>query len=281
MAQRSILPGRVQPVIKVCSRPSKWRPTSFSPIENSVQSNSCLIKVDPTLSESFAEPKRHAEPTASSRIVVGEVCLLMMLFFVYAGDPPPMVNEAHYLVKAKNFWDPQWCSRDLFAASGKAHTTFYALFGWPSRYTSLEVTAWIGRAIAWLMLALGLRRLSWRMIARPWICVGVAALWIAGIERGNLAGEWVVGGIEAKVPAYALVLWALAEMVGRRWDRTWIALGTASAFSCVDRRLVRHCGQWSPGASPKGNASTDAHFSHRHCCLAERSRCWAWFQRYG
>ena len=26
-------------------------------------------------------------------------CLLVALMFVYAGDVPPMVNEAHYLVK--------------------------------------------------------------------------------------------------------------------------------------------------------------------------------------
>lgn len=159
-----------------------------------------------------------------------EVVLLMVLFFVYAGDPPPAINEAHYLVKAKNFWQPEWCARDLFVASAKAHTTFYVLFGWPTQFVSLTATAWAGRIVGWLMLAVGLQRLSWKLLPRRGAVLGVATVWLAGIEYGNLAGEWVVGGIEAKVPAYGLVLLALAELTDRRYSRVWPLLGAASAL---------------------------------------------------
>ncbi len=171
------------------------------------------------------EPERPAK----SR-VIGEVALLVILFFAYAGDHAPMVNEAHYLVKAKNFWQPSWCETDLFASSGKAHTTFFILFGWPSTFVSLGTTAWLGRFVGWTLLAIGLQRLSWRLVPRRFVSLGVATLWIAGIEYGNLAGEWVVGGIEAKVPAYAFVLMALAELLDRRWNRVWPLLGLAAAF---------------------------------------------------
>jgi hypothetical protein len=166
----------------------------------------------------------------SRRQRFAEVVLLVLLFFAYAGDPPPMVNEAHYLVKAKNFWQPEWCSNDLLVASGKAHTTYYALFGWPTLFVSFETTAWVGRIVGWSLLAFGLQRLSWNLLRRRYVCLGVAAVWIAGVEYGNLAGEWVVGGIEAKVPAYALILLALSEMICRRWARVWILMGAASAF---------------------------------------------------
>ncbi len=161
---------------------------------------------------------------------LGEVVLLVLLFFVYAGDLPPMVNEAHYLVKAKNFWQPQWCENDLFASSAKAHTTFYVLLGWMTQYISLSATAWIGRVVGWAMLAIGLQRLCWNLFQRRFVCLAVATVWIAGIEYGNLAGEWVVGGIEAKVPAYGFVLLGLASLVQRRWNQVWIFLGFASAF---------------------------------------------------
>ena len=153
-----------------------------------------------------------------------------MLFFVYAGDPPPMVNEAHYLAKAKNYWDPAWCRNDLFVASEKAHTTFYALWGWPTLFASLETVAWVGRTAGWLMLAVGLQQLSRQLLQKPWFSVAAAVVWIAGIEYGNLAGEWVVGGIEAKVPAYGLMLLALSRLVARQWNQVWILLGAASAF---------------------------------------------------
>ena len=159
-----------------------------------------------------------------------EVICLLLIFFAIAGDPAPMVNESHYLIKAKSFWDPSWCINDPFVASGKAHATFYYTLGYFTQYCSLETTAWIGRFIGWFMIALGLSHLSWNLFRKSFLCIPLAMIWTAGIEWGNLAGEWVIGGIEGKVPAFGLVLFSLGDMVDRKWNRTWILLGGASAF---------------------------------------------------
>ena len=163
-------------------------------------------------------------------VVAAEMAALLAFCFVVGGDPPPGVNEAHYLVKAKNFWDPQWCQNDLFAASGKAHLTFYLLLGWPTRWFSLATTAWIGRFVGWTILSAGLISLT-RSLRLPagtaWV---VAVVWTAGVQWGNLAGEWVIGGIEAKVPAYGLVLFGLADIVRGRWNTVWLWLGGAAAW---------------------------------------------------
>lgn len=159
-----------------------------------------------------------------------ELIALLVTFFALAGDPAPMVNESHYLIKAKSFWQPDWCASDLFVTSAKAHTTFYLTFGWMTQWFSLETTAWIGRFLGWLLIAHGLSELTWNLFRKAFLSIPVAILWMAAIEYGNLAGEWVIGGIEAKVPAFGFVLWATAEMVRRRWGRTWILLGFASAF---------------------------------------------------
>ncbi|SMP76620.1 hypothetical protein SAMN06265222_12188 [Neorhodopirellula lusitana] len=152
------------------------------------------------------------------------------LFFVYAGDAPPGVNEAHYLVKAKNFWDASWCHEDLFVRSGKAHAFFYWVFGWPTQFVSLTTTAWIGRLVAWSMIACGLVRLTASLRIPLAYTLVIATVWLAGIQHGNLAGEWVIGGIEAKVPAYGLVLMGIVELIHRRWNRVWLYFGLASAF---------------------------------------------------
>lgn len=161
---------------------------------------------------------------------MGQVVALWLLMFIYAGDPAPAVNEAHYLVKAKNYWDASYCANDLFAASGKAHTTFYLTFGWLTRFVSLEATAWIGRAVGWLLLAVGLRACCRSTGLTTWASLAVLVLWVIGIERGNLAGEWVVGGIEGKVPAYGLALLGLSRVMRDDWRRAWICFGAASAF---------------------------------------------------
>ncbi len=159
-----------------------------------------------------------------------ETLLLVLLFFTVAGDPPPAINEAHYLVKAKNFWQPEWLAGDLFASSGAAHATFYWGFGWLTTVLSLEATAWIGRFVGWTLLAVGLQRLIWTIFRTPYASLAVAVLWIVGIARGNLAGEWVIGGVEAKLPAYGLVLLALERIVAGHWRSVWLLLGGASAF---------------------------------------------------
>ncbi len=160
----------------------------------------------------------------------GEFACLLLLIFAYAGDLPPMVNEAHYLVKAKNFWDPDWCGRDLFASSGKAHTTYYLMFGWLTKFFSLTTTAWIARFVGWSMIAVGLQRVCHTLIRMPFAACGVLVIWAAGIEYGNLAGEWVFGGTEAKIPAYGLAMLGLAAMLRGRWSSAWIWFGAAAAF---------------------------------------------------
>jgi hypothetical protein len=159
-----------------------------------------------------------------------EFSCLLLIFMAFAGAPAPMVNESHYLVKAKSYWDPDWCQNDLFVASGKAHVTFYYTIGWLTQYFSLETTAWIGRLFGWSLIAIGLSHLSWNLFRASYLCLPMAIIWMAAIDYGNLAGEWVIGGIEGKVPAFGLVLYALGEMINRRWNQTWILLGCASAF---------------------------------------------------
>ena len=45
-----------------------------------------------------------------------------------------------------------------------------------------------------------------------------------------MAGEWVVGGAEAKGFSFVLVFLALEAMVEGYWNRMWLLLGFASAF---------------------------------------------------
>ena len=94
------------------------------------------------------------------------------------------------------------------------------------------------------------------LFGRSFGSLGVAVVWLAGIEYGNLAGEWVVGGIEAKVPAYGMVLLGLAEIVRRNWSRGWIWFGGASAFHVLT-------GGWAVVAAMIAFVVTERLFRHR------------------
>jgi hypothetical protein len=159
-----------------------------------------------------------------------EIGLILLVFFIAAGDPPPHVNEAHYLCRLKHFWNPAWCAGDLFLESQDSQYVFIYAFGWVTSFLSLTATAWVGRVATWALLAYAWQRLSWRLIPQAFASVMSAALFVAINSTAQLAGEWVVGGVESKCVAYGFVLLALRELVDHRWNRLWLLLGAATAF---------------------------------------------------
>jgi hypothetical protein len=188
-------------------------------------------------------------------LAAAEVTLIFLLFFIHAGWQPPDVNEAHYLAKAKHFWNPDWCPGDFFLESADAHRVFYYTFGWLTRFFSLAGTAWIGRLVTWGLLAAGWRRLSFAVIPKPLFSVLTASLFLCFLSRCHMAGEWVVGGVEAKGMAYVLTFFALAELVYGRWNWCFLLLGAASAFHALvgGWSVIAAGGVWilSPGERPK------------------------------
>lgn len=145
----------------------------------------------------------------------------------------PDVNEAHYLVKAKQFHDSSWCREDLFATSHQTHWLFYLTAGWPTRFLDLAAVAWSGRLIAWLITGWGMFRLSralgWSSLEAvafaPWIVIANLHL--------HLAGEWFAGGLEAKSFAWGFGFLAIASFLERRPMATLLFAALACGFHIV------------------------------------------------
>ncbi|HTU24037.1 MAG TPA: hypothetical protein VMF30_01490, partial [Pirellulales bacterium] len=181
----------------------------------------------------LAEPQSDASLAARRRQAIVEVALIFMVFFIHAAWPVPEVNETHYLTKAKHYWDPTWCPHDLFLDSADAHQVFYWTFGWLTRFLSLPATAWVGRVTTWGLLAWAWQRLSFTLVPRFLWSVLSAALFVTLTSRMHMAGEWVIGGFEAKDVAYVFVFLALAALARERWPAVWLLLGVASAFHAL------------------------------------------------
>ncbi|HZN33643.1 MAG TPA: DUF6798 domain-containing protein [Pirellulaceae bacterium] len=167
---------------------------------------------------------------ANWRLAAFEVVWIFLIFFLVAGSQPPDVGESHYLVKAKHYWQPAWCAGDLFCESHDAHGVFYWTLGWVTRIASLTATAWIGRAVTWGLLAWSWRRLSWALVPQPLVSLLSAGLMLLLLRNFHLAGEWIVGGVEAKGFAYVLVFLALEAIVRGSWRAALLLAGAAGAF---------------------------------------------------
>ena len=173
------------------------------------------------------------EPPAPLGQQVVEATLIFALFFLFAGGQPPGVNESHYLCKAKHYWNPTWCENDYFLKSSDAHAMFYWTCGWLTKFTSLSATAWIGRAAVWLLQAWAWQRLSWAVVPRPLYALLSAGVFLALIRNFHMAGEWVVGDVEAKGFAYVFVVLGLEALVRQRWHWVFPLLGAGAAFHVI------------------------------------------------
>ena len=162
--------------------------------------------------------------------MLAEAALVFVVFFVQGATPVPEVNEPYYLGKTIHFWNPQWAAGDFFLDSDDTHKVFYFTLGWLSLWLSPLALAWVGRLLTWGLLAWAWQRMSVAVLPRRWFSVLTAAVFACLLERCHMAGEWVIGGFEAKGFAYVLVFLGVEAMLRDRWNRAWLFLGGAASF---------------------------------------------------
>lgn len=156
--------------------------------------------------------------------------LITVLFAAAAAWPVPDVNEAHYLSKAKHAADPSWCPSDFFLASPEAHGLFFRLLGPATTVFSLATVTWIGRWLGWFALAAGFQHAASTMGLKGGRQLLAAATFSLAARYTTMAGEWMIGGCEAKVFAWAAVLVAWGELAAGRWGVSWLFSGLAASL---------------------------------------------------
>ncbi len=182
---------------------------------------------------SVSTPSSISPPPSPRWRALVETLLIFAAFSLHGAWPVPDVNEAHYLSKAKHYWNPSWCQSDFFVNTADAHQVFYWTFGWLTRLLPLPAVAWAGRLLTWALLAYAWRRLSWAVLPHAWLAVLGAVLFVSLNENAHMAGEWIVGGVEAKGFAYFFVLLGIEAVVRARWNRAWLLLGAATGMHAV------------------------------------------------
>jgi hypothetical protein len=158
-----------------------------------------------------------------------ETLLIAALFAAAGAWPVPDVNEAVYLTKARHAADPDWGRGDFFLETPDAHGVFYLLMGPLAAAVPLDTAAWIGRVIGWLVLAAGFRHAVVPLVTGAWARLAAAALFSLALRNTTAAGEWVIGGCEAKVFAWAAVLAAIGELGRGRFAGAFGLCGIATA----------------------------------------------------
>ena len=180
--------------------------------------------------------------TPSSVLPALGLTFVTLLAYSLLAAPVPGINEPHYFCKARHYWDPSYCAGDFFLESSNTHLVFYQIAGFLTRFLTLDQTAWAVRIVALALLAFGWTRLISRCVAGRFSSVWTLWVFLACASVGNLSGEWIVGGVEAKVVSYALVLAGVSFAAERAALRGAVCLGAAVSFHPV-------VGVWSVAAA--------------------------------
>ncbi len=162
-----------------------------------------------------------------------EVLFVFATFAVLTTSITPGVNESHYLTKAKHYWNPDWCGDDVFLDSSDAHLFFFFTMGWPTRWLSLDTVAWIGRILCWWFAAVAWINLNRTLGVRKWFSIVSATMFTLLVDRFDMAGEWVIGGFEAKTVAYIFVISSLRQWLRGQLLLCLLSVGAAIAFHAV------------------------------------------------
>ena len=165
------------------------------------------------------------------RLILPLLCLWAgFSAYSFCHAPIPGVNEPHYLTKSLHSWEPTWCAGDFFLESSNAHLVFYRTVGAFTVVSSFATAAAIGRVLACLLLALGWQRLCTRLTNDCWSGCLSGALFLLLASVGNFSGEWLLGGVEAKVFAYGFVLAGIALLLDNRRWQAGLMLGVGVAM---------------------------------------------------
>ncbi|MCL2744800.1 MAG: hypothetical protein FWE67_13210 [Planctomycetaceae bacterium] len=159
-----------------------------------------------------------------------EFAAVFAVFYIAANWAVPDSNEAHYIGKAIHYWNPDYIPHDDFLNSKDSHLAFYFTFGWLSFFFAQEAMAYIGRFAVWLLLAFSWQRFSFTLVPIRYASIASAVAMAYYVNSFNMAGEWFLGGVEAKCFAFPLMFLGIDSMLRGKWNRCWLLLGAASAF---------------------------------------------------
>jgi hypothetical protein len=159
------------------------------------------------------------------------LAVLFLLAGRYVLLPPLVQNEADTLPLARQVLVPNWLPGDWYLNQPPGYRlAFDYTAGWLVARLSFALGAALGRLLVCVLFALGVQALAnaLRLGAR-WAVLGLLTFLVV-FNQSLVAGEWMVGGLEAKPFAYAFCLLALASLLRRRLAAAFFLLGLAVTF---------------------------------------------------
>jgi hypothetical protein len=166
-------------------------------------------------------------PLGADAVAAAAVLAVVVALF---GRPVPYGNESLYLLAPYRVAHPEFLQGDwTFAQPVPDQKAFNLLFGAVLKLLPFDVAVWFGRLACWSVLAIGLVRVARALGAAPHIAAAAVTLWIF-VGQSTVGGEWVFGGLEAKVVAYCFAVFSIERGLAGRVPAAGVLAGLAVLF---------------------------------------------------
>jgi hypothetical protein len=151
-------------------------------------------------------------------------------------------NEIDVLPLARQFVQPNWVPSDWYLNQPAGYRfLFQATFGWFAAIWGFLAASILGRLICYSVLAFGLVQLGRRLgLTLSLLLLSLLLYLHSGCDRflldrcaydqGAIAGEWLMGSLEAKAAAYSLLPLAIAWLLAGRYRSVALLLGLMTSF---------------------------------------------------
>jgi hypothetical protein len=156
--------------------------------------------------------------------VLGLLCLTNLLSDIMAR------NDIDALPLARQFADPNWVPKDWSVNQPPVYRIlFQSLFGSFIAHWGFLASSLIGRFFCYALIAWGLVLIGRKLGLNLLLQMLAVAMFLRG-HQGVAAGERIVGVLETKIFAYAMVILAIAFMLRKRYRLMAFLLGLATSF---------------------------------------------------
>lgn len=149
-------------------------------------------------------------------------------------------NEIGVLPSARRLVEPTWLPHDWYLQSDASYRhAFNLVLGTLIRWLGFVHAAYVGRLLAYAVVASALYSLFRTLRLRPWIGVLVLLLFLS--NQGLVAGEWIVGGVETKTVAYACAIFSLSAFLRERYLLGFAVAGASISFHVLVGMYALFC----------------------------------------
>jgi hypothetical protein len=160
---------------------------------------------------------------------LGAVIFIWMMITVQEFSFSFMGNEADYLPSVKQAVDHAWLPNDWYLNLNISYRqVFDFIFGQLVSKLGFVNGAYLGRLIVYLLVAIAIYIFFRTLHLHP--LLGILVLLLFLNHQSLAAGEWVVGGLETKTIAYAMVILSFAFFLRKRYFTGFALAGAALSF---------------------------------------------------